>query len=241
MERRVLFQALVGSHNYNLNDETSDKDYKAFVIPTFDDLYAGEMFSKSSVGVDQDITVHDIRKLPHLWWKANVNFLEVLYSKDLKLVGATPEDWEDFKKIINLRSQIVNMNLKYLFDACVGMHVTKMKQVTKGTSGTKHLVEKFGYDTKQALHAYRIMDFLVRFANTGDFQKAMVYTNGAERDNMLAIKNGKYTLKEFEDLATNISNQAAYKYSYFSEVPDKNLKAELDNVIKNIVKREVVQ
>ena len=45
-ERKVVFKALVGSHNYNLNDETSDKDYKYFVLPTFDDLYTGKMFSQ---------------------------------------------------------------------------------------------------------------------------------------------------------------------------------------------------
>ena len=30
--RTVLFQSLVGSHNYNLNTETSDKDYKIFLL-----------------------------------------------------------------------------------------------------------------------------------------------------------------------------------------------------------------
>ena len=37
--RKFAFKSLVGSHNYNLNIETSDKDYKVFVFPTFDDLY----------------------------------------------------------------------------------------------------------------------------------------------------------------------------------------------------------
>ena len=31
---KVVFTALVGSGNYGLNDETSDKDYKVFVLPT---------------------------------------------------------------------------------------------------------------------------------------------------------------------------------------------------------------
>ena len=40
-DRQWLIKALVGSHNYNLNTETSDKDYKVFVLPTFNELYKG--------------------------------------------------------------------------------------------------------------------------------------------------------------------------------------------------------
>lgn len=42
--RIVVLKALVGSHNYNLNTESSDKDYKYFVLPTLDDLYNGTIF-----------------------------------------------------------------------------------------------------------------------------------------------------------------------------------------------------
>ena len=45
--RIAVLKALVGSHNYNLNTESSDKDYKYFVLPTLDDLYDGTIFSAS--------------------------------------------------------------------------------------------------------------------------------------------------------------------------------------------------
>jgi len=41
-----MLQILVGSHNYNLNNENSDKDYKIFVCPTFEDLYYNKKLSK---------------------------------------------------------------------------------------------------------------------------------------------------------------------------------------------------
>ena len=78
--RKELFRALVGSHNYN-NTPESDKDYKIFIAPTFDDLYFNKQFSNSIIGETEDYDIHDIRKVSHLWWKANVNFIEVLFSK----------------------------------------------------------------------------------------------------------------------------------------------------------------
>ena len=100
---------------------------------------------------------------------------------------------------------MMKMNLKYLYDACIGMHYNKMKYLEKGTEGTKHLVEKYGYDTKQAVHAWRILDFLRAFADNEftDFIKTIksrskfdfgVDVN--ENDNILTLStcanNNKY-------------------------------------------------
>ena len=61
--REVVIKAVVGSHNYNLNTENSDEDFKYFVMPTFEDLYKGKFFSYSTQSDELDYTVHDIRKL----------------------------------------------------------------------------------------------------------------------------------------------------------------------------------
>lgn len=78
LKNKLFMSALVGSHNYNLNTEHSDLDYKYFVFPTFDDLYYKKEIAKSKTSDYLDYEVHDIRKLSQLWWKANINFIEVL-------------------------------------------------------------------------------------------------------------------------------------------------------------------
>lgn len=60
-------KAIVGSHNYNLNTDTSDKDYKYFVLPTFDELYCGKFFSRAKQ-LEQDFKSQ----------KPNENLLNVL-------------------------------------------------------------------------------------------------------------------------------------------------------------------
>lgn len=244
--RTEIFRALVGSHNYNLNDETSDKDYKVFVAPTFDDLYHNKQFSKSYIGETEDLDVHDIRKISSLWWKANVNFLEVLYSDEIIINPDLPITITNpLYEIFNHKKEIARMNLPYLYNACIGMHLTKKKQIDKGTSGTQHLVDKYGYDTKQAQHSLRILEFLKRFADTyfEDFKCAIKYDNyDLYRDRLLGIKNGRFTKEEFLELvdAEFKDVEDNYKRLYYKQEVDNKTKDMLDDMMKEIVKSSLL-
>lgn len=145
MDRKFVFKALVGSHNYNLNvDEientktgerfpTSDRDYKVFVLPTFEDLYKGNMY--------------DIRKLPNILYKANINFIEVLFSNEIIINDELGREQKlMLSKIFENKDEIARMNLPRLYNSCSGMFLNKMKLLKKGTDGTQHLVDTFGYD-----------------------------------------------------------------------------------------------
>lgn len=239
--RKVAFKSLVGSHNYNLNTPESDKDYKVFVLPTFDDLYFNNSFSKSYIGKTEDFDTHDIRKCSSLWYKANVNFLEVLFSEKFSVKA----DLDDKSKLLiyqlyDMRNDIAKMNLKYLYDACIGMHYNKMKYLEKGTEGTRQLVEKYGYDTKQALHAWRILDFLRTFADNGfnDFKSAIWYSeDNIKRKFLLDLKNGMYSLNEYKEIVTNTFNHAEenYKDKYRSQKLDESTNNKVLEIIKELV------
>jgi len=249
--RKVAFKALVGSHNYNLNDETSDRDYKFFVLPTFDDLYDNRYYSlPSQVSEELDYDVHDFRKIPQLWYKANINFLEVLYSKEVSMLDWL-RDWNTplnvsagivskINEIFAMKEEIARMNLPYLYHACKGMHFNKMSYLYKGTKGTMPLVKQFGYDTKQALHAYRVLDFIVRLHDANfDFPTAMKY-EGADRDFMLSIKQGCFSDRDFKLLVEEIM----IKFLTLEEVYDRLATDEetcrkLKELVKEIVKLSI--
>lgn len=243
--RKEVFRALVGSHNYNLNTETSDKDYKLFVAPTFDDLYFNKQFSKSYIGETEDFDCHEIRKVSSLWWKANVNFLEVLFSEEAVLGSDISFGTNQLvQTIYKHKNEIVKMNLPYLYNACIGMHITKKKQIDKGTEGTQYLVDKFGYDTKQALHSWRILDFLRRFADTdfNDFKKAIWYEKeDSKRNFLLHLKNGEYTKAEYLEIVENTLNhvETQYKEIYTSQKPNEETNQYLLEIVKEIVKKEL--
>ena len=238
MDRKIAFSALVGSHNYNLATPESDKDYKVFVLPTFEDLYNGTQYSHSKITNTVDYDYHDIRKLTSLFWKSNLNFIEVLYSTDIQQTNDPVWCYIHINNILRIRHRLVKMNLPYLYKACKGMYYNKIKYLDKGTEGTQYLVDKFGYDTKQALHAFRILDFIERFAETEfeDFYHAMTYNN-AERDNMLGIKDGLYTKDEYLKLVDNqFSRLERLENLYLSQKEDVETREELNRMIFELVK-----
>jgi len=243
--RKQLFKALVGSHNYNMNTSDSDKDYKIFALPTFDDLYSGIEFSKSYVGETEDIDVHDVRKVGNLWWKANINFVEVLFSEDIEvMVDTLGRTARLLNEIFSMKNEIARMNLPYFYDACIGMHLNKRKMVGKGTAGTQHLVDKFGYDTKQAMHSLRVLDFLARFADRGfkDFKSAIWYKDGEfKKSYLLALKNGEFEKETYLEVANVTIKRVEddYKEVYKSQLPNKETKEHLLRLVKDIVREEL--
>lgn len=240
--RIEILRALVGSHNYNLNTPESDKDYKVFVIPTFDDLYFNRQFSKTYIGETEDLDVHDIRKLNTLLWKSNINFLEVLFSddivfnKDKKILPIRTL----FQAIFSMKDDIARMNIPYLWNACIGMHITKKKQIDKGTEGTNHLVEKYGYDTKQAMHSLRVLMVLRRFAenNFTDFKEAITFKDSTEdRELLLNIKNGHYSREEIAKLLDDylLFIKSNFEEKYLTYPVDNDTNEKLLKLVKDIV------
>lgn len=250
-DREVVLKALVGSHNYNLAEEedivlpdefvikASDKDYKAFTIPTFEDLYHGKRFASQKITDSVDVDVHDVRKLTDLFFKANVNYLEVLASKDLIIPEGNPE----IEKIVSLKKDIFKMNLPHLYNACKGMYFNKMQALYKGTDGTQYLVDQFGYDTKQAQHAYRSMRVIVDFEATefDDFEGAIEYT-GEELEFMKSIKRGYFRAEVFENFTKHYYESTfVHLAKKYNEQPiNLELKAELEDIVMQLIKRKML-
>lgn len=233
--RKPLITASVDSVNYNLNDENSDRDYKQFVCPTFDDLYYNKQYSKSYTSEFVDYTVHDIRKLSYLLYKSNINFIELLFAQEMEFIVGL--EW-----LKDNRDELATMNLPYLYTACVGMSIEKMKRLHKGTTTTQALVDKYGYDTKQAMCAYRVLDFLDRIINTDfNFGKAIYYSAGEDNHNVLMkMKRGEYK-EEFLKLYENKKQQVdKYKESFRGKKIKEDVKEELDKVVKKVVIRNLI-
>jgi len=237
--RDIVLKALVGSHNYNLANEESDKDYKVFVLPTFEELYLGQRYAKSIITPTEDNDIHDIRKLSDLFFKANINYLEVLASDDLYIPSGNIE----ILNLVRLKKDIYKMNLPHLFNACKGMYFNKFNAIGKGTEGTQHLVDKYGYDTKQALHAFRSMKTIVKFESTNfeDFEGSIRYF-GSELRFMSAIRNGELTRGEYEELAKDYYEHTFLPLGkkYGEQSLNLELKETIENSIMRLIKRKML-
>lgn len=236
--RKLCFKALVGSHNYNLNNEFSDKDYKIFFYPNFDDLYQGGQFSKAFVSDDEDVEYHDIRKLPNLLYKSNVNFMEVLFSEEYEVY-----DSKLYSKVIVLRNKLARMNIPYLYDACFGMYVQKMKEFNRDKD--KELDEALARKTyKHAMSSYRILDFLNRYQQSefSSFKLAMQYdSKDPTRTLLLDIRLGKYSFNQLEELMVQKEKEIrAIEVVYKSLEVNQSLKEKFEQLIKESVKAALI-
>lgn len=218
--RRIVVKALVGSHNYNLNTASSDKDFKYFVMPFFEDLYRGTFYSKAEHGDGFDSDIHDIRKLPELIWKANINFVEVLFSKDLTYEGGLSFVFENSERW-------ATMNLPAFKNATYGTHLMKMKK----------LHDK--YDAKSASHALRCLYVLSQYVACESMAHALWFT-GEKKDILLAVKNSELTECEFLYLVRewHETDFPVVNRFFSGKAADAKAKAELDNSICEFVKNE---
>lgn len=236
MGRDIVFKALTGSHNYNLQTVGSDKDYKIFVAPTFEDMYGSKPYSKSIITATEDKDIHDIRKFPELMWKSNIAFMEAMHSISITFFDT---HHDAVQELISLADDIATINLPQLFKSSGGMYLNRLKRLNHATEGTQHLVDAHGWNTKEGMHTFRTLDLIIRFADTDfkDFRKALEYTDN-EKAFLLAIKNGDFTQQDFIELVTYIHDNrfAPLKDKYCSQKPNEELKLHLDNLVKGIVK-----
>lgn len=132
----TAIQALVGSCNYHMDIKDSDKDYKYFVWPGWDDIYSGNYINKTCISNNIDYTIQDIRKLPKFLFKSNINFLEVLFSSE---AWCAPElQW-----LYDKREDIARINLNYLKNSCIGMSIEKYKRLHKYNDNTQWMEKEF--------------------------------------------------------------------------------------------------
>lgn len=239
--RIVALSSLVGSHNYGLNDENSDKDFKFFTLPSFDDLYTGHRFHKQTIGEKEDYDVHDIRKLSDLLYKSNVSYMEVLASKEIML---NPCVFDEVSELFSLRDDIFRMNLPHLYDACFGSSIQKEIEVKcdRYTGGTKHLFDEHGFDTKQATHSHRNLKIIVDFADNDfkDFEKILRYY-GSDLELLKGIRHGEWTKEEFIEMNSRFreENVTKYKSLYKSFEPNNELKLHIESIVKKMIHKNL--
>jgi len=233
--RNVAVCSLVGSRNYGLNTEGSDYDFIAFIVPTLEDMYGRDEYFKEIKGGGYEIRVHDLRKLPDLLCKSNPSYLELIFSRNNFMNG------DMYTMLYEKRERIAKMNLPYLYSASVGIFLNKMKYLERGTGNTQDLVEKYGYDTKQAMHAYRILSVLQWFSDGGNFENAIRYGDTAagkeRRDLLLGIRNGKFTLNEMKDVLEERlkDTKERYKEKYLSAEADREMADAIRDGVKAFV------
>lgn len=241
----VFAVILQGSQNYNLDIHTeeysSDIDCKAFVMPSFKDVYSGDKVSKVYKNKWGQVEVKDIRLLEELLSKANPSYMELLASD--YVLSSDGKVWAEMSKLL---PQLVSERKALLIKCIYGMAKEKEKALCHPYPATEEKIAKFGYDPKQAHHIVRLkymMEDLLIFRNE-DLKDILTHsTEGARRKYLLDIKVGKYTLEEIRGIVEeNINSLKTMKDKYESEFPitSESLYA-LRSLVEKLVKENLTK
>ena len=173
---KVIFVGLYGSQNYGLDDEGSDIDVKAIVLPTLKDLMTRRSISKVYELEDGLTEVKDLASYSKIITKGNPAFIEPFHSK-YKMGNI---------ELINLFSS-VEVNLH----AALGMVCQKRELIKKG-NGTDKQRKEIGYDPKNFHHIVRLAHIIEDPMPFHFYKKGTV-----EHRVILSYKRGGYLSKKY--------------------------------------------
>lgn len=241
-----MYMGLYGSQNYHLDTEDSDVDAKAIVVPSLGDLIESKEVSKTYGSPEEGLVdVKDIRIMFQQFLKMNLNFLEILFTKEF----ATNLFF--YNEVVDLRvlkDDIVASDIKRLAQSNFGMMKGKMLKLTKPTPATEDEIKKYGYSGKEACHIIRMGELLEGYLKKGlSFGEALDTRNSDKRDLMLDFKKHLYSQKDAEricleqmDKTEKLVKTLLDSTEYLKDdTVEKELKYLEEKIVRKLIKLEM--
>lgn len=178
---KVIYIGLYGSQNYNVDDEFSDVDCKAIVLPSLHDIIFRKVTSKTIELENGAIDVKDL-----------ITFYDVIRKGNFSYIESIDTEYFIGDKYIKELFRQIRPNLKSM----LGAMYEKRKALTHEYPSKHEEFEKWGFDPKQYHHIIRLSHLLQHINKSFSF---MVYDDSLGKD-MIAIKRNTigYT-KEFAE------------------------------------------
>lgn len=177
-----------------------------------------------------DVVSYEIRKFFNLLLKANPNVLSLIW---LNKEHYLPAEFQEYGDLIVKNRDVFSS--KHAYNSFLGYahsQLHKMDNFTfKGYMGDKRkkLVEKHGYDTKNASHLIRLLRMGVEFLKTGHMS---IFRNDSEE--LKAIKTGMWPLEKVKKEADVLFEKAKAARDN-SPLPDEPNYLAAENILMTII------
>lgn len=209
--RRLVLSGYRGSHAHGTwippEDPKSTDDIDVFGVFARDATYyygvSGYLRKNdtfTSAGETLDVESHELRKFVALLVKGNPNVHSHLWLD--------PSDYFNLSRagrlLIDRRVGFLSQRVLASFTGYAYAQLSRMTKMEKrGYMGAKRerVVVEHGYDIKNAAHCIRLLHVGIHLARTGTL---MVKLDGAIRDEVLAVKRGKWSLEKVQNRAREL-------------------------------------
>lgn len=209
-----------------------DKDTMAVCVPPlayhFGLWQFGSRGTQEIVRDEWDIVVYEARKAFSLLQKGNPNVLSLLWLPEHLWIERTRAG----RLLIANRDLFVGKHVYNAFAGYASAQLQKMEHgAYKGYMGEKRraLVERFGYDTKNAAHLVRLLRQCIEFLSTGE-----LIVERPDASELLAIKRGEWALGRVQDEARLLFEQARAAL-VGSDLPPKPDREAIDRLCVDVV------
>lgn len=183
-----IFRCVVGSTLYGLNGPNSDIDVKGVATPSAEDLLG--MADTARGHWDQsepsDTVIYSLTKFYALLAKGNPTVLELLGRIPSECVIHEEPTWVTIRDFA--RKHFITKAILPAFFGYVTDQYTRVRD-RKAQNNRTEMIEKHGFDLKNASHVYRLCVQATEWMTCGMASPRMT---GADRDIALAIKQGDY-------------------------------------------------
>lgn len=177
---RILGIFLVGSQNYNLDDEYSDVDSRAVYIPTLEEIAIMRKPINHIIQLEngEHIEVKDIRLIAHEWEKQNINSLEILFTQ-WYVLNCGFKVYSDWCKICAMREEIAHLDTKRAIDSMIGMARGYIRCAESSNSTLT--------SGKAKANVHRLINTILWYSNGYQFDAAIAMSD-FERNLLLSYK-----------------------------------------------------
>ncbi len=220
------------------NDPNSidDKDILAVVIPGVDCYFGlkdwGSRGVKELKRDEWDVVGYELRKFVSLLCKGNPNVLGMLWlaREDYLLLSQTGQVLIDNRKLFATRQAY------HSFAGYAHGQLHRMTHMAfEGYMGEKRkqLVQKYGYDVKNAAHLIRLLRMGIEFMTEGE-----LHVKRQDATQLLEIKNGEWTLEKVKAEADRLFVLAEESYIRSTLPPYVDSDA-INKMLANILREAV--
>lgn len=176
---------------------------------------------------EYDLLVYDIRKFVHLLSKGNPNVHVFLWLR--------PEDYfkitDAGRYLISNRTEFLSQKVIHSFGGYAFSQLKRMTHIRyEGFMGEKRksLVNRYGYDCKNASHCIRLLVMAIDLLETG---KIIVYRE-KDRDTLIEIKTGKWTMERVNEYADKLMKEFE-RLAHLSDFPPDIPQDKLNEILLN--------
>lgn len=224
---KVIYIGLYGSQNYNLDDEESDIDCKAIILPSLHDIIFRKVTSTTIECENGNIDVKDL-----------ITFYDVIKKGNFSYVESIDTEYSIGDKYIKELFKQFRPNLKSI----LGAMYEKRKALTHEFPSKKSEFEKWGFDPKQHHHILRLYDLLSYNLQHNELRSYLVYEDySQEQMEMIGCKRNKWNIAKtiIEENSDDFINRARelIDYNYHYEVI--NIDEEINKYIEDKIKIEI--